>query len=123
MTVLANDTTGDVVTLDDEGTPLAENPNDNAETVTLEDEETPLAEGPETSADADDAAGNDAEASADSTTTIEDETTPLGALPVEADSNGSSVNMPLIIGGVAVVAVVIIAGVCIAVIRKKNSAK
>ena len=87
--------------------------------VTLEDEETPLAEGPETSAAADD----DAEASADSTTTIEDETTPLGALPVEADSNGSSVNMPLIIGGVAVVAVVIIAGVCIAVIRKKNSAK
>ena len=47
VTVLANDTTGDVVTLDDEGTPLADNPNDTAqETTTLEDEETPLAETP-----------------------------------------------------------------------------
>lgn len=126
VTVLANDTTGDVVTLDDEGTPLADNPNDTAqETTTLEDEETPLAETPEIT-ESEDNSGDTEPAQEDNgdTTTLEDETTPLAQLPTDGDSsNGSSVNMPLIIGGIAVVAVIIIAGAAFIIIKKKGSAK
>ena len=122
VTVLANETTGDVVTLDDEGTPLADNPGTDAQgvedAVTLEDEETPLGGAPEVS---DEPADAEPENVADDTVTIEDETTPLGALPVEADNSGSAISMPLVIGGVAIIAIVIIAGVCVAVVRKRNS--
>ncbi len=60
----------------------------------------------------------------ESTTTLEDETTPLAQLPADADSsNGSSMNMPLIIGGIAAAAVIIIAGAAFIIVRKKGGAK
>ncbi len=124
ITIITNEEEGTVATVDEEGatvtipdeqTPLAETPEEDAQedegTVTLEDESTPLGEQPE-------------ETDAESTTTLEDETTPLAQLPTDGDSsNGSSVNMPLIIGGIAVVAVIIIAGAAFIIIKKKGSAK
>ncbi|HIS47008.1 MAG TPA: hypothetical protein IAB46_05520 [Candidatus Scybalocola faecigallinarum] len=91
----------------------------------LEDEETPLAETPEIT-ESEDNSGDTEPAQEDNgdTTTLEDETTPLAQLPTDGDSsNGSSVNMPLIIGGIAVVAVIIIAGAAFIIIKKKGSAK
>lgn len=133
VTVLANDTTGDVVTLDNEGTPLSEAPgNESQNTTELEDEETPLAQEPDAAETdpADDASQDDSadtaseEEQPESTTTLEDETTPLAQLPADADSsNGSSMNMPLIIGGIAAAAVIIIAGAAFIIVRKKGGAK
>ena len=110
VTVLNNEQTGDVVTLDDENTPLG---GDTEDTVELDDEDTPLSPTPE----------SEAEPADDDTTIIEDETTPLADLPIENDNSGSSMNMPLVIGGIAIVAIAIIAGVCVVVIKKKNSAR
>lgn len=98
----------------------------------LEDEETPLAQEPDAAETdpADDASQDDSadtaseEEQPESTTTLEDETTPLAQLPTDADSsNGSSMNMPLIIGGIAAAAVIIIAGAAFIIVRKKGGAK
>ena len=98
----------------------------------LEDEETPLAQEPDAAETdpADDASQDDSadtaseEEQPESTTTLEDETTPLAQLPADADSsNGSSMNMPLIIGGIAAAAVIIIAGAAFIIVRKKGGAK
>ena len=133
VTVLANDTTGDVVTLDDEGTPLADNPDtnaeDNSDTVVLDDEDTPLASAPGVSGgNATDEVANDTDGSGDAanagdTVTIDDETTPLAALPDNANGSGSSVNIPLVIGGAAVAAIVIIAAAGIVISRKRKNTK
>lgn len=101
---------GNIVTLDDEDTPLAGEPDGNAE-------------GSDDRAGTD--GGNDEEANetaAADTVTIEDETTPLAALPDNADSSSSSVNMPLVIVG-TIIAVVVIAGVCVIVVRKRKNMK
>ncbi len=92
VTVLANDTTGDVVTIDDEGTPLADNPDTNAEDN-------------------------------GDTVTIDDETTPLAALPDNTNESGSSVNLPLVIGGAAMAAIVIIAAAGVVISRKRKNTK
>ena len=98
----------------------------------LEDEETPLAQEPDAAETdpADDASQDDSadtaseEEQPESTTTLEDETTPLAQLPADADSsNGSSMNMPHIIGGIAAAAVIIIAGAAFIIVRKKGGAK
>ncbi|MBS5523150.1 MAG: hypothetical protein KHX56_12875 [Clostridiales bacterium] len=145
VTVLANDTTGDVVTLDDEGTPLADNPDANTEddgdTVTLDDEDTPLASDPGASGgDAGDEAANGSgdgagadsanaangsgdAANAGDTVTIDDETTPLAALPDNTNDSGSSVNLPLVIGGATMAAIVIIAAAGVVISRKRKNTK
>ena len=142
VTVLANDTTGDAVTLDDEGTPLADNPDtnaeDNSDTVVLDDEVTPLASAPGVSggnaadeaangsgngagADGSNAAnGSGGAANAGDTVTIDDETTPLASLPDNTNDSSSSVNLPLVIGGIAVAAIVMIAAACVVISRKRR---
>lgn len=109
---------GEDTTYNEEGQPVT---IEDGNITTLEDEPTPLAEAPESAEASDEAADAEPENVADDTVTIEDETTPLGALPVEADNSGSAISMPLVIGGAAIIAIVIIAGVCVAVVRKRNS--
>ncbi len=96
---------GEEITYNEEGQQVA---IEDGNITVLEDEEVPLADG---TADTE-----------EETVTLEDETVPLANLDVDGSGSASG-NMPLIIGGIVIVAVIIIAGVYVGVIRRKKNAR